>query len=425
MPFVTVWADVQRLPPATRYLVFAALCWPVLALSYWTDVRLVAWPLEVSGHPAFRDFANFWMGGKAAWSGDFGVLFDRTQHGPEVARMVGIPSSILAWSYPPTALMFFAPFGLLPYGLACAVWTLLGLVVFYAAAGGFGDRRLDWRVLLGLVFVPGVFLCVSYGQTALITSAILWFGLDLARLRPVLAGALLGLFVVKPQLGILLPVALLGLGAWRAILATAVFAAGYLAITFALFGLEPWLLFWTVTLPQQVAWLIGCPIGPQMTELIACPNGPQMILSVLDMLAGLGVPVRLAYGLQFALTLGVMATTFVLMRWEVNPNLRFLGFGAAVMLATPYVLSYELVLIALAVVRVLHDPDAMARLGANAVTGLVIGTTLGMMFLVTMLVRVGVNFASLVFAGILVTVALPQLRPLWRNLGWRLPMRST
>ena len=65
-------------------------------------------------------------------------------------------------------------------------------------------------------------------------------GLSLLERRPYLAGFLFGMMIYKPQLALLLPVALLGGRQWRAFAAASVTAGVLLAASALWFGTDVW-----------------------------------------------------------------------------------------------------------------------------------------------------------------------------------------
>ena len=107
-------------------------------------------------------------------------------------------------------------------------------------------------LLLGLGF-PAVLLTVTHGQNAFLTAGLLSWGLLLLPAQPVAAGVLIGALAFKPQLALLLPVALIAGGNWRAIVAASLTVLGLSAATVILFGAEIWRDFLASTaLTQQM-----------------------------------------------------------------------------------------------------------------------------------------------------------------------------
>src|SRR5207244_366457 len=77
---------------------------------------------------------------------------------------------------------------------------------------------------------------VIVGQNAFLTLALLLAGVGLLGRRDFAAGAILGLLSYKPQLAIMVPVALLAARHWRAIAGAALSASFAVALSPALFG---------------------------------------------------------------------------------------------------------------------------------------------------------------------------------------------
>lgn len=391
-----------RLSPHTRFLLLALVGLPFLPAILAYGLWLEHWPVARSGHPAFDDLSNLWLGAKAALSGDYVSLFTRNLHEAAVAREFGAPLTNQVWSYPPTIMVLLMPLAYLPgYAWFVAVWVGGGVALFSAAlfarTGG-EEGSVTWPrpdaaafcVLAAVLLLPGTMLCINAGQTGLITSAILFFGLLNARRRPVLAGAILGLLVAKPHLGLAVPVVLLTLGAYRAIVWTAVSALAVLAASVAVLGLEPWQLFLTVTLPEHV----------HIVEDVAAGPDEALKLTMFMLLRAFGASKALAMGLHIAMAACVLAALAAYLRAERNFSLRFLAVALATLLTSPYLLGYELALAALAVGRVLLDAEARGRLGDSFVLGLCVLLTAGHVFAAFTVTAVAPNgMAALMLAA--------------------------
>lgn len=314
-----------------------------MLLYYYHEFRIVDWPLEVSGYPVGRDFVNLWSGGRAAWSGDFATLFDAKKYAIDLQRHVhpSIVENGLVWSYPPTAFWIGLPFAGLPFYLALALWLLLGFAgVLWAFRLG-KMQPLPWWPLPWLVLAPGVLMVLFFAQTALVTSSLFIGGLVLARRRPWLAGALLAGFVVKPHMGLAIPVVLLALRHWRAFLATAVFTVVYVVVTVLAFGLEPWELYLGITLPKHLAMLT--PWGFRLPWMFTAQYFPLLA-------SGLSAGVALhMHWLIAAAALGMMAWALPRLR---DGDLQLAAAAAATLLISPYMQAYELALPALIALRI-------------------------------------------------------------------------
>lgn len=393
---------------ALLFFALAILCLPIPVMSYARDVGIVDWPREVSGFPAFRDFVNLWTGGHGALTGAYEDLFVKTRHTAEIERLIGVTHPALTWSYPPTAMLPLMPFALLPFPAAAALWTGLGLFVYIAALGVRLARLDTLTVLAAVALVPGVFLCVTYGQTALLTSAILYFGLKWSRERPWAAGVVLALLVCKPQIGLIVPAALIGLGAWRAFAATAIMSLVYLAATLLVAGVEPWKLFFAITLPQQSAYFA-------MERFDA-----TMLFAPFFFLRELGLASDAAMAGQGVISLFVMGAMGVALRRLKDFDSQFLLIAIGALLVSPYMQAYELPVLALACGRLVLSPSAIEHLGRVG-TGLVLAlATVGALFSLSVFIRTGINYLSPMLLVAFLTVAAAALAPRPQGLKSRL-----
>ena len=108
--------------------------------------------------------------------------------------------------YPPIFLLMLAPLGGLRRAAAFALF-MGATFVFYLWAS-IGGRWRAWPRLLGALAAPATGVNLIFGQTGFLAGGFMLGGLALAERRPIAAGVLLGLLAYKPQLGVLVPVAL-------------------------------------------------------------------------------------------------------------------------------------------------------------------------------------------------------------------------
>ena len=182
--------------------------------------------------------------------------------------------------YPLPSMIFFGPFGLLPYDQARALWMTV-LEVGLAVLAVLGLAAARWRPNTALLIALPVFSVLWYhgaravivGQFAVIESLLLVGALvAIQRERDLFAGALLGLSICKPQMSFLLiPFVLLWSVSQRRWGVPAAFAAvflGTIAVSFAL--IPSWLIDW---LRQMYAYpsytALGSPIAIFADALLA------------------------------------------------------------------------------------------------------------------------------------------------------------
>jgi len=156
-----------------------------------------------------RDFINFWSGGHAALMGDSVTLYNHDKYHELLNQKFGAPLSNYFFSYPPHSLLLFSPFGALPYVYGLIAWTLGGFSLAYAASKKWFK---SFEFSLWIIIGPAALIALFGGQTGLWLAGIWMLALSLLDKRPILAGMLIGVLTVKPQMGVLLALFMLGGG---------------------------------------------------------------------------------------------------------------------------------------------------------------------------------------------------------------------
>jgi len=151
--------------------------------------------------------------------------------------------------------------------------------------------------------------------------------------RPVAAGVLFGLLACKPQFGLLLPFALMGMRAWRAIAATAATVAMLALLSALVFGWRVW-----------PAWAggveaFGTLFSAQMPELLPLMASPAAGL------VRVGAPPGLAMAVQVVVSFVVAGAVWLLFR-RAPARDAAAALLPAVGLVSPYVFVYDLPVVA-------------------------------------------------------------------------------
>jgi alpha-1,2-mannosyltransferase len=200
---------------------------------------------------------------------------------------------------------------------------------------------MDW-LLLALAF-PAVLINVGHGQNGFLTAALLCGALVSLDRRPLVAGILFGLLAYKPQFGLMIPIALAAGGYWRTIGAAAITVALLtLAATLA-FGVQVWHAFF---------------VGAEFTRTVVLEQGDtgwHKIQSIFSWARMWGAPVPLAYGIQFVATLAFAVATAWLWRGKAPLPLKAAALCIAAILATPYTLDYDMMVLAPAIAFLAAD----------------------------------------------------------------------
>ncbi|MBC7279833.1 glycosyltransferase family 87 protein [Hoeflea sp.] len=317
----------------------------LVSLAFGVKSYLALWTFTEDGislgslKTPYWDFLNLWFGSELAVSGQVGLLFDPDAYRAAMRALFGAALPDHEWSYPPSMLLVGAPLSVLPLPVAYVVWTLGGAISLYAALSCLGTIPPVVRLLV--VLSPVVLQNAFFGQNGAFTAALMIAALALAPKRPLLAGLFAGLLTLKPHLGILIPVAWLAAGHWRAILSAASVSALLFAATGLLFGFSVWAEFRAVTTPLMVSILEAPFPQPYHTQA----------MTVFIALRALGGSLMVAYGAQIAAALIAIALTWRI--WRAGPALmpytdRIILTALLALVATPYGYSYDGAAIALA-----------------------------------------------------------------------------
>lgn len=345
-----------------------ACCWSVAALL------MYAWDLwgqtrsgltNGLGRPFGDDFINYWSGAWLTWHGRIADvynfeafhLFERALSGPDLLYY--------HYGYPPVLLLLTAPLALVPYVPGLALWLISSWYAFFRAL------RLaapDMALLLSLA-TPALFVNAFGGQNGAWSAALLGGGLMLLDRRPGVAGALFGLLVYKPHLGLLLPFALMAGRRWTAFISATATVLILVGASLVLFGREPWLAY-SGNLEVLKHFILEDGTGVW-----------HRMMSVFVMMRHFGFGVGASYVAQAVSAL--IAAVVVVRSWWRNDAME-IRYGLLVLgtfLVTPYLQDYDLVVGAFVVVWLLtlqrrgliSRPVAQLAMGAILVWPLVNG----------------------------------------------------
>lgn len=242
----------------------------VLAALAGLDALQILAALRVPGR---QDFFGLWSFGRFIHENPAAGLYDPAGLNLYQHRLAPDFSTFYPFAYPPDMLILLWPFGALPYHAAWGLWLGASAALFAAACWGLLRGPAQWRgfgVALALL-APASLMNAITGETGYFTAALLTGGFALLPVRPVLAGLLFGLLSLKPQMAVLLPFALAGLGAWRALLAALISALGLAALSCLVFPPQLWSI-WLHALPAYQG-LVGQNIRLYglMTNISALP----------------------------------------------------------------------------------------------------------------------------------------------------------
>jgi alpha-1,2-mannosyltransferase len=309
---------------------------------------------DYQGRPLGTDFSNVYAAGTLVLEGRAAAPFDPPQQHAQERKIFGDATPFYGWHYPPFFLFIAAALALMPYLLALAVWQSVTLAFYLGAIFAilrFGPAahsretqitRGKFWLLVALAY-PAVFINLGHGHNGFLTAALLGVALVLLDRRPLIAGILFGLVAYKPQFGLMIPIALVAGGYWRACFAAAATVVMLALATTLIFGSSVWEAFMAST---------------HFTRVIVLESGDtgwHKIQSVFSWVRMWGGPVSLAYAVQGAMTIAVGACLAWLWRSEAAYPLKAAALAIAVVLGTPYSLDYDLMVLAPAIAFLVAD----------------------------------------------------------------------
>lgn len=289
--------------------------------------------IDRRGQPLATDFVTTYAAGVMARDRNAAAAYDHhALHAVEKAVVDNKDIPFFGWYYPP--IFFFVAFlvALLPYVKALVALQAVTFLPFAAIVRRIADDNL---AILALVAFPGTFVNLGHGQNGFLTAALFGGGLLALQRRPALAGVLLGCLAYKPQFGLLIPLALLAGRHYRAFAWAAAAVVALCGLSALAFGVESW--------RQFFAW---SPITRAMV-LEQGGLGWEKIQSVFSTVRSTGGGVALAYALQAAVSLPIAAAVAWIWRGRAPFAAKASALTAGTVAATPYLLDYDLVLLAL------------------------------------------------------------------------------
>src|SRR5476651_1653010 len=186
------------------------------------------------GPTIYPDFITPYAAVHAYFEGKQALIYDHEKFAGFLQDFYGQPIS--TWFlYPPVWVLMLLPFGLLPVNAACAIF-----MVATAAASAFESRRDLWG-WLAVATSPAAVWVVLSGQNCFLYLALVYGGMRLLDKAPMAAGMLLGLLVYKPQICLLVPLALLAARQWKALAWMLATGTSLVLASLAVFGLDFWL----------------------------------------------------------------------------------------------------------------------------------------------------------------------------------------
>jgi hypothetical protein len=260
-------------------------------------------------------------------------------------------------------MLLALPFGLLPWWLNYTAFLSLSFAGLMAACG-LWRRRGDHRALFlaGIALCPATAFTLGAGQNSFMSAGLVTAGIWFMHRRPGLAGMLLGLLAFKPQLALLVPVALAAAGAWAAIAYAAATIAALLLASLLVPGLPLWRGWLHLFLSSDPAFHHWVEAGRKYGD------------SVFTCLQLAGVPAGGANAGQLAALVFAAVCVWHAFRARLPEATRMAVLLAAMILAAPHVGDYDALLLGIAAMLTLTESRPLRRVEVILATAIWVST---------------------------------------------------
>jgi alpha-1,2-mannosyltransferase len=340
-PGLSAWQNLRsgRWLTADRARAYSSILLAFYAIAVIGWIALSDGLIDRNGKPIGTDFASFYAAGSLALEGHAAGIYDMAAHYAREQQIFGAATPYYGWLYPPIFLLVALPLALLPYAVALIVWQGASLALYLAViAAILAKLRRDDGAIARLwlpvaAAFPAVFVNLGHGQNGFLTAGLLGAALLSLPRRPLLSGILFGLLAYKPQFGLLIPVALLAAGQWRATISAGLTVVALMAVATLAFGTDIWWAFAASTETSRKLLLEQGDVGFEKL---------QSVFAAIRIWGG-GVP--LAYWAQGAASVAAIGGVAWLWRTSADRDLKAALLMIATLLASPHALDYDLTIL--------------------------------------------------------------------------------
>ncbi|MFX1695292.1 glycosyltransferase family 87 protein [Paraburkholderia sp. A1RI-2L] len=333
------WLDAQRIRAYAAFVLLVNIGY--FSLRIWLGAID---PVPNISPPGW-DFAVFWSASWLALHGPAVNAFDTALIEPIALPLQNmLPSPFVTpWTYPPTFLLVMLPAALLPFQVSCIAYLLAGIAFAFKACARILPPVRDLSWWLPVIAFPAIWVTVGAGQNSFLTFALMGLGLVCLERRPWLGGIFFGLLAIKPQLGLMIPVALLFSRNWRAFVSAALSVGVFCALSGLVLGFSTFARF-AEALPAFNQFVV------QYSD-----RWPRGILTVFGTARHFGVAVPTAYLLHAIMA--ALAASAVAWLWATRASfeLRASALVLATLLVPTYLMPYDLLLLGLPILWLVRD----------------------------------------------------------------------
>jgi alpha-1,2-mannosyltransferase len=275
------------------------------------------------------EFRMFWTSSYMVLHGELSDIYDISKFEAVEKGLTGTDKGHV-WLYPPSFLFIVWPLSLLPFLASLGVWLAATLSCYLLIL-----RRICPQpyIMLWMVLFPGIMSNFLVGHNGFVTGTLLGGGLLFLNRSPILAGILLAGFFYKPQLGILIPLALLAGRRWKVLGITAVSSVVIGIASALIFGPDIWLEF-----------LRNLPLAARLTD---SPFYWARMPTIYAAVRAAGNGAMIAWTLQGIMMIGVMSGVYWVWSGRASAASRASILVLGILLFTRYAFIYDYAILAI------------------------------------------------------------------------------
>lgn len=358
MPEAKSWLLAQLTPGGRPiWILLAAVNIVTLYFQWKAGVWLFRADWSIYPH----DYIAQWAAGMRVNNGQAALVYNWAEQVALQTKLIGATKPADFYVFYPPHFLFTTPVFTALKPVPAYVAFLITTIALYAVILNLVVR--DWlKAIPAALAGGGAYFCMLWVQNGFLMGALLLGALVVLPHKPRMAGVLLGILTIKPQLGLLVPLALAAGGQWR----TFVWAAG----TFLILALSAELILgpgiWA-TFMRSMSDTVGFLEAGTLWFKMQTPFALALPL--------LGE--RGAYLVQGLVAVGVAVIVVSLWRDRQVPyDLKAAGLIAGTMLVSPYLYPYDAVVLTGAALLLLRTnprlpwPDRVAILAVILMPGL-------------------------------------------------------
>lgn len=308
-----------------------------------TLLMVGGWLWNAKGEPSFIDFIWIWTASQFAIAPNAADAYDFTTFAAQQAQLVEATRGdypYFHWIYPPFLFLLIWPLGALDYAGAFVAWIVATGLLYLRVVHLIVPNRLAFLLaILPYAVAKNIYL----GHTGFLVAGLLGLSLVWMKSRPCLAGACLGLLAFKPQFGLIFPIVLLLGREWRVFAAALGTVIVQAAVTLWLYGVPVWIAY-LATLRQT-----------NTVNFMTDGNLDATIQTIFGLMHWAGASIGVKWTMHLAGAAGSVLTIFLVWRTTTAHALRASALACGAVLATPYMLAYDLTTLSIPMAFLVRD----------------------------------------------------------------------